>query len=363
MITLRVIPAGFMQAVVFIPYLVISAAFTLPVLAQDDTDLAIPIDDLFVLEFSVARAQALLYEPIATTLTWRSIEKYDGKTIAIPNGSLPSIQTDATGIWGAIDDDQAYVRFQPFSNITALAYVADTSEATSRTLPLSQTTTGEIWPWNLIRVATNKEGGVSGHAMGCGTGVFRFYVECPTLGRKTTLRSNIVEVEVVYPTGQDAAAVDFLQERVGPGDISTVLVRTPLNWQTRGPALEVREELLQRFPDSVYADYVRCALGLSLCRLSEDTRAQGLAMFARAARYEWIPWLDATISGLAADMVRESADLETAVRLFRILHARHPNGEHTRSACRAISFAIMNAEGPMRPHMTAQEILELYPEE
>ncbi len=165
------------------------------------------------------------------------------------------------------------------------------------------------------------------------------------------------------PTGQDAKALEFLQERLrqdaSPWGAGIFLTLAPKNEKDH----QIGVDLLKQYPDSVYADYTRVDHGLILIK-NDETRAEGLAMLKRAALYEGIPWLDENLAAFAVGRT-EAEDLETAVRLFRLLYTRDPNGQHTQQAYQRIGFSLTDAKGgaAFRPSMTAQEILELYPDE
>jgi hypothetical protein len=177
-------------------------------------------------------------------------------------------------------------------------------------------------------------------------GTYRLWAELESEDRKETVASNVLEIAVVRPEGDDAGAYEYLKAlsitKYGDLLLRQFWTSTP---QRTAEYLEIAEHILDRFPKSRYSAYLRKNTAEAYLRGFGDRQASALALLEKAAREgpeliapnAWQSLIQGTI---------ESGDLTAAKKQIETYKERYPD---RRNSATALNRRLETAEKVLKP--------------
>ena len=153
-------------------------------------------------------------------------------------------------------------------------------------------------------------------------GTYQIQATLKNVNGKETIESNIITIEAMQPTGQDAAAYDVLKTVPHPLFLMKSFGRHLSKYDQQ--VLAKQQNFLSQFSNSSYACYMNYALGRTYTAKKGDYLDDGILLLEKAASYEDFFLAEESLNKLVNISIKEG-NLEKARDYLSILKERFPN--------------------------------------
>jgi hypothetical protein len=169
-------------------------------------------------------------------------------------------------------------------------------------------------------------------------GDYRVKATLTNLDRTVTIESNVLDVSVAVPQGEDAAAYDYL--RAVPHR-AFLMFSHPVE-RRDGPEFTGMQTFIDKFPTSRYAVYAYWRMGMDFCRpgATDDDRRQAIAFLEKAAATKDFFLSDDVLAQLVGLYV-QVGELDKAKERFLALAAGSSDGRLVERALSRLGTAIL----------------------
>ena len=178
----------------------------------------------------------------------------------------------------------------------------------------------------------------TGHYLLPSPGDYRVKATLTNLDRTVTIESNVLDVSVAVPQGEDAAAYGYL--RAVP-DRAFLMFSHPVE-RRDGPEFTGMQTFIDKFPTSRYAVYAYWRMGMTFCRpgATDDDRRQAIAFLEKAAATKDF-FLSDDVSAQLVQLYVQAGELDKAKERFLALAAGSSDGRLVERALSRLGTAIL----------------------
>lgn len=172
------------------------------------------------------------------------------------------------------------------------------------------------------------------------SGVYQVKATLTNLDRTVTIESNVLDVSVAVPQGEDIAAYGYL--RAVP-DRAFLIFSRPVE-RREGPVFTGMQTFVDKFSTSRYAVYAYWRMGMAFCRpgATDDDRRQAIAFLEKAAATKDFLFSD-DVSAQLVQLYVQVRELDKAKKRFLALAARSADGAVLGPAWKRLRSAILQA--------------------